>query len=84
MQLDTPIMRGRRVRLRRDFVGRQCRVRAGHTGVVAFSDGDCVGVRLDQPVPDLEDWGNVLHFYGDNDPGCDPDSEVAAYCEGVA
>ncbi len=84
MRLALPIQRGVRVLITRLFAGRQCRVPAGHTGTVVFSDGDCVGIRLDQPVDALGDWGNVLHFYGDTADDGSPDTEVAAFCEPLA
>jgi hypothetical protein len=82
-QLRKPIVRQARVRLTKDFPGRQGWVSAGHTGTVVFSDGDCVGIRLDQPVDHLADWGNILHFYGDHASDFDADSEVIAYCESL-
>lgn len=84
MQIAKPVTKGTRVRTTADFVGRQGEIPAGQTGTVVFSDGDCVGIRLDVPYGALEDWGNILHFYGDSVPSRDPEDEVAAFCENVA
>lgn len=70
--MQKPIRRGIRVRLTVDCDRYPHAVApAGCTGT------DCLGVKLDQAVPGLEDWENILHFYRLPDP----DDEVVACSE---
>ena len=81
VELNKPISKGARVRLWKDFPSRQGFITGGRSGKVVFNDGDCLGVKLDDPVRDLEDWDNIVHFYGDHVTTSDPEDEVLSLCE---
>jgi hypothetical protein len=57
-------------------------VPAGTTGMVTAIEVGCnppyFGVTLDARSPQLDEWGNELHFYGDPDGS---DEELAAKCD---
>lgn len=59
----TQLTIGARYRLKRDverfpyFIAK-----AGMTGVAEFDDGDEACLKMDEPLPDCEEWGNCIQW----------------------